>query len=125
MDQELIHFNWYYGSELGDYAMYLPRYVCSLLMFSYALPVVDHQLIHLMIRVLENEFFVQLGYDTLLRPDGSVDEKKVWRQVTQLLDSGTIEDLGLKAGMSSIPNDDAAVFSAGLLMFLSNLEYTG
>lgn len=125
VDQELIHFNWYYGSELGDYAIYLPRYVCSLLMFSYALPVIDHKLIHLMIRLMENEFFVQLGYDTLLRPDGSVDEKKVWRQVTQLLDSGTIEDLGLKAGMSSIPNDDAAVFSAGLLMFLSNLEYTG
>lgn len=66
VDDEMKHYDWYIQNGFSDYALFIPKYIASLLLYTYSMPLPDKQLLHLLLNVLENEFFTSLGYVSLI-----------------------------------------------------------
>lgn len=122
-EQELTHFDWYLQSDLSDYAIYIPRYICSLLLFGYALPMLDHKLLNLLLRVIENDFFVSLGYVSLVKHDGNVDEKKFAERLEEIVKKSILKNIPGRQLMAQLDFDDRALLGASFLRLISNLDY--
>jgi hypothetical protein len=69
IDQDMKHFDWYITNGFGDYAIYIPQYISSLLLYSYSMPLPDKNLLHLLLRIWNNDFFVKLGFKSLINDD--------------------------------------------------------
>jgi hypothetical protein len=75
VDQEMKHFDWYILNGFGDYAAYIPQYIASLLLYTYAMPLHDKKFLHLLLRIWNNGLFVSLGYPSLI--DNEVLDKSL------------------------------------------------
>ena len=122
-EQELVHFDWYAQSDLSQYAVYIPRYVCSLLLFGYALPITDHRLLQILARVLENDFFMSLGYNSLVKHDGMVDEKKIMPLLENILKASPFQKVTPKQFSHLLDYQDKAHFGNSYLRAVSKLDY--
>ena len=122
-EQELTHFDWYLQSDLAEYAVYIPRYICSLLLFAYALPLLDQKLLHLLLRVLENDFFESLGYVSLIKHDGSIDEKRFAERFSEITSKSIIKNIPFKQLMGQLDFENKALFGESYLRMLSKLDY--
>lgn len=122
-DQELVHFEWYVQSDLAAYAEYIPKYVCSLLLFGYALPITDHRLLQILARIQENDFFVSLGYASLVRHDGTIDEKKLVPLVDSVLKASPFHKVSARQFTHLLDYRDKARFGDSYLRAVCKLDY--
>lgn len=76
-ESEMKHFQWYVNNGFGKYAVEIPNYIASLLLYTYSMPLPDKYLLHLLLRALNNDFFTALGYGSLINANGSIDKRKI------------------------------------------------
>jgi hypothetical protein len=74
------HFEWYIANGYEAYASYIPQYVAGILLYTYAMPLPDKKLLHLILRIWNNDFFVKLGYESLIK-DGVLDKAAILNQI--------------------------------------------
>ncbi len=80
IDQDMKHFDWYVANGYEDYASYIPQYIAGILLYTYSMPLPDKKLLHLLLRLWNNDFFTQLGFDSLMK-EGQLDKQAVIHQV--------------------------------------------
>jgi hypothetical protein len=80
VDQDMKHFEWYIANGYEAYASYIPQYVAGILLYTYAMPLPDKKLLHLILRIWNNDFFVKLGYESLIK-DGVLDKAAILNQI--------------------------------------------
>jgi hypothetical protein len=85
IENDMKHFAWYIQNGFKDYALYIPKYIAGLILYTYAMPLPDKRLLHLLLRVLENDFFVSLGYTSLIIKDGKIDHKYIKNNITEII----------------------------------------
>ncbi len=76
IESELPQMNWYIENGFEDLALAVPTYIASHSLFYYALPPPDRALLHLLLHVIENDFFVRIGLPSLLR-NGLPDRRSI------------------------------------------------
>ncbi|MBK8701298.1 MAG: hypothetical protein IPN29_17845 [Saprospiraceae bacterium] len=122
IDMEMKHFNWYMENELEAYAIYIPKYIASMLLYTYAMPLPDKQLLHLLIRVLENDFFVRLGYVSLIKADGKLDSSRLAHCLALITAAGSGLYEGIKLDAGKLDCRDIYRFSSSFLVMIYQLK---
>lgn len=76
-ESEMKHFQWYIHNGFAKYALEIPNYIAGLLLYTYSMPLPDKYMLHILLRVLNNDFFTALGYSSLKNANGSIDKRKI------------------------------------------------
>lgn len=63
IDGELPNMEWYLNNNYPNIALAIPGYIAGYCMFEFAVPQPDKDLFHLYFEIVENDFFIQLGFD--------------------------------------------------------------
>lgn len=77
IQQEMVHYDWYYQNGFKEVVLAIPLFISSSLLYNYALPFPDKLYLELLIRILENDFFVENGYVSLIEKNGSLNRKNI------------------------------------------------
>ncbi len=76
IDQEMKHFDWYITNGFSNEAGHIPQYIASLILYTYSMPIPEKNLLHLLLRLWNNDFFVDLGFESLMKGD-DLDKPKI------------------------------------------------
>ena len=83
----------------------------------------DQKLLNLLLRVIENDFFVSMGYVSLVRHDGSIDEKKFGERLDEIVKKSILKNIPGRQLMAQLDFEDRALLGASFLRMISNLDY--
>ena len=83
---ELDTLDWYANNQLSHIARAIPTYLVGHLLFRYALPAPDHDLLHLYFHITENAYFRELGFKQIYYDDATAQFRpKAIRRALQRL----------------------------------------
>ncbi len=77
IDTEMQHADWYCENGYEDYASYIPSYIASVLLYSYAMPLPHKKYLHLIMRIYNDSFFVSLGYQSLFKKNNEIQKSSI------------------------------------------------
>jgi hypothetical protein len=81
IEQEMIHYDWYRNNGFQAYAIFIPLFIASNLLYQNALPLPDKLYLELLIRIIENDFFIANDYKTLIDKNGHVIKKEILNEI--------------------------------------------
>lgn len=121
VDTDMQHYTWYLQNGFEEQAKYIPQYIASYLLYSYAMPQPDKKYLHLIMRLSYNDYFTALGYSSLLKNKG-VNKSKV----SEILESILAEEKETYNGLESIgyklDYETPQLFIEGLLRQLGQTD---
>jgi hypothetical protein len=85
IDQELPNTKWYQGHGYDKVAVSIPGFIASRCLFYFAVPLPDKDLFHLLIQIIEADYFKKLGFEVCCA-DGKLDEKSIKKQIRAIVD---------------------------------------
>ncbi len=77
IEQELPNMKWYKDHGHEKIALAIPSYIAGRCLFHYAVPKPDRELFHLLLQILEADYFKELGFSSNCWINGSLSEKAV------------------------------------------------
>lgn len=84
IQQEMVHYDWYYEHDFEEVVKYLPSFITSSLLYNYALPLPDKLYLELLIRILENDFFIGHNQISLADDSGRLNKKKIQMELLEI-----------------------------------------
>jgi hypothetical protein len=100
VETEMQHYTWYMQNGFETFAQYIPQYIASYLLYSYAMPQPDKKYLHLIIRMGNDSYFASLGYPPLLNEKGI--NKSI---IANILNKIKDENEEFYTGLDTIDND--------------------
>ncbi|HHM20586.1 MAG TPA: hypothetical protein ENJ20_01065 [Bacteroidetes bacterium] len=83
IDQELPHAKWYRQHGHDAIAIAIPGFIASRCLFYFAMPQPDKDLFHLLLQILEADYFEKLGFQNYCT-NGLPNEKKIKKQIREI-----------------------------------------
>jgi hypothetical protein len=121
VDMDLKHFNWYEENGYRDFVLDIPKYIAGLLLYTYAMPLPDKRYLHLLIRVLENDFFISLGYNSLIDAQGKISQKEI-KEILSKIDEECLSSYHpLEFDVKKIDFSNQLRFSESFLRHIASL----
>jgi hypothetical protein len=121
VDTDMQHYTWYLQNGFEEQAKYIPQYIASFLLYSYAMPLPDKKYLHLIMRLGNDQFFTSLGFASLLK-DRGVNKTKV----SEILERIREEESEVYSGLEMIGNkldyQTPFLFIEGLLRQLAQTD---
>ncbi len=80
IQQELPNMKWYRENGYDKIALSIPGFIASRCLFYFAVPLPDKDFFHLLLQILEADYFEKLGFATYCR-NGEPEEKLIKKQI--------------------------------------------
>ena len=126
IDGELNNMDWYNDNKHFRVALSVPGYIVGYCMFNYAVPKPDRDLFGLYFKVVESDYFKQLGfsYDYYNKKDNSFNKRAIRRAVDQIVDDNKAKFTKLSPALGSINYSSLPDFAKSYLTMIRNLDMT-
>ena len=121
IDMEMKHFDWYLANGFEDYAMAIPKYIAGLLLFTYAMPVPEKELLQLLLRVLENDFFIALGFPSMIK-NNRPDQRALIQAIEEIEERNEVMFGDINVNYSLIKYESTGAFAKSLLQMMYQLK---
>jgi len=86
IDQELPNMQWYLENGHEKIALSIPGFIAGRCLFYFAVPKPDREYFHLLMQVLEADYFEKLGFQSLC-PAGKPDEKRIKKTIRAIAEA--------------------------------------
>ena len=121
IDQELPHMNWYLENGYPEIALSIPEYIVSHCLFYYTIPPPDKALFHLLLNVIEADYFKSIGIPAL-RNGGEPDKKGIRNAIGFVEENFEEQYPNLKIDHSVLNYDSLPQFAKSFLTMVKNLN---
>lgn len=118
---------WYVENNYHDIAVTIYEYLATFCMFSYGLPKPDAKLFHLMINIINQDYFIELGlpekyYDAAA---GKFDEQLIKNKIDSIINEGLELYPELKFNTGNLKFDSLVSFLKTFIAEMQQLNFNG
>jgi len=118
---EISNINWYLNNDHLKIAQAIPGYIVGYSLFNYSLPVPIKALLHLYYRVVEQEYFTNLGFaETFVNKD-KPKKSKIILEINSILNSFKSEFGKMDVKTNLLKFDSVLDFSYSYLLMLQSI----
>ncbi|MCC6723530.1 MAG: hypothetical protein IT258_03410 [Saprospiraceae bacterium] len=121
IDQELPNMRWYADNGHDRIAQAIPSFIVGRGLFSFALPPPDKDFFHLLMQILESDYFLSLGFQPLA-PAGLLDEKAIKLAIRSIVGKHSDEYPRLAFDQKQLNFQNVPEFAASYLTVVRNLD---
>lgn len=122
INAELPNMDWYRDNGHLEYAIAIPHYIVGYVLFNYGLSLPMSRLFKLYYRVLHDDFFQKLGFESLRVESGRLDATKIKRTIRQILKENEVIYPHAKPKLKIINFDSLIDFASSFLKMISQLN---
>ena len=124
-NNNINNIKWYVENNYHDIAVTIYEYLATFCMFSYGLPKPDAKLFHLMINIINQDYFIELGlperfYDV---PAGKFDEQFIKNRINEIIKDGLELYPELKFNTDNLKFDSMVSFLKSFITEIQQLNY--
>lgn len=127
IDGELNNMDWYKEHNHNKVAISVPGYIVGYSMFNYAIPKPDRDFFHLYFKVIEAEYFKNLGFTDVYYDTSNpkpFNKRAIRRAIDQIVDRNRVQYPRISPSTSSLNYDSLASFAKSFLLMIRNLDMT-
>jgi hypothetical protein len=84
IDQELPNMKWYKDHGHDKIALAIPGFIAGRCLFNFAVPKPDKDLFHLLLQIMEPDYFRELGFQVFIE-NGILDEKAIRKAIREIV----------------------------------------
>ena len=121
IDQELPNMRWYADHGYEPIALAVPGFIIGRALFNFALPPPDKAFFHLLMQIMEADYFRDLGFKPLVE-NGVFDEKAIRQAIRQIAEQHENEYPRLKPDMKKLVFSSMPNFAESFLMMVRELD---
>ncbi len=124
IDGELGNMDWYNANGYDMIARSVPGYIVGFCLFNYAVPQPDRDYFHLYYRIMQADYFKDLGFEGYLYdPKTKVfDKKSIRKQIKMIQEKNSEMFPRVKPNTARLNYDSLAEFARSYLIMLRNLD---
>ncbi|MEM7103423.1 MAG: hypothetical protein AAF502_09860 [Bacteroidota bacterium] len=124
IDGELNNMDWYKENNYPKIATSIPGYIAGYCLFNYAIPQPDRELLHLLIEILESDYFEALGfthqyYDLETK---KFDKSGIRREISSIVKSNLRKYPKFDPKVNTLSFDSLADFAKTFMLMVRNLD---
>ena len=124
-NNNINNIKWYAENNYNDIAITIYEYLATFSLFSYGLPKPDAKLFHLMMNIINQEYFIELGvpeqyYDV---PAGKFNEQLVKDKIDAIIKEGLELYPGLKFNTTNLKFESMVSFLKTFIAEMQQLNY--
>lgn len=123
IDAQMNDFDWYYENKYFAFANGICGYVVGYSLYSYSLPEPSKDLLKLFYRIVENDYFLQLGFSEIFKNGDIFYKNRIQAAVSSVISLHSNRYPDLKIHNKILQYDDISLFSKSFLMMIRNIEY--
>jgi hypothetical protein len=123
IDTELPQMKWYYEHGHEKLALAFPFFIAGSCLFYYAPPPPDRAFFHLLIQILEDDFFMSLGFQSFFK-NGQLDEQAVRKSIHRIADSFKNDHPKLNPDTKRLVFKSLPEFAESYLYMVRDLDLT-
>ncbi len=121
IDQELPNMRWYADHGHERVALAVPGFIIGRSLFNFALPLPDKALFHLLLQVMEADYFHSLGFKPLVE-NGVFDEKGIKMAIRQIAEQYENDFPKLKPDVKKLVYSSMPDFAESFLKMVRELN---
>jgi hypothetical protein len=121
IDQELPNMKWYYEHGHLRIALAIPGFIAGRCLFYFAVPKPDKDLLHLLMQIMEADYFGQLGFDKFCE-NGALDEKGIKSAIRGIVQEHKKSYPNLNPNLKKLAFDSLPKFAESFLLMLRDLD---
>ncbi len=122
IEKELPNMEWSLANGYEKLAEAIPIYVVSYILFHHAPPPPDRELLHLFMRVVENDYFTRLGFSSFHDSSGRPDRRAIRAEISRIQHAYSSEYPKLRANHDKLDYSSAAMFGKTFLQFVRGID---
>jgi len=122
IDRETQSIQWYIDQEYNEYALGMVEYIAGFSLFNFALPLPAKDLLHLIFRVTEAEFFKNIKGNQTLYDRGKISKAAVRAELNRLESIHQKKYLALAFDHKKLRYDSPLTFAYGILQMVRGLQ---
>jgi len=123
IEQELPNMKWYKDQGHDKIALAIPGFIAGRCLFNFAVPLPDKDLFHLLMQVMEADYFRDLGFPAYCE-NGVLDEKGIRRAVAQIVAKHRKTYGKLNPNLKMLVFNSLPAFADSLLWMIRDLDLT-
>jgi hypothetical protein len=124
IDGEIGNMDWYQKNKHFDVALAIPGYIVGYSRFNNALPAPDKDYLHLFLRILENEYFKDLGYSREFINENGFIEKEIVQAIDEIKSIHSKKYPKINPDTKSLNFTNQVDFSKSYVLMVKNLDLT-
>ena len=121
IDQELPNMHWYTDHGYDRVALAVPGFIIGRALFSFALPLPDKALFHLLMQIMEADYFRSLGFTPFVT-NGALDEKAIRLAIRQLAEKYGEDFPRFKPDLKKLVFTSMPDFAGSFLLLVRELD---
>ena len=102
-------------------ALAIPGFIASRCLFYFAVPKPDKELFHLLLQILEPDFFESLGFGSFTK-NGKPDQRAIKRRIKNIADKYRDDFPDLKPDLKKLDFSSLAALAASFCRMVRDLE---
>lgn len=122
IDAELPNMDWYRDNGHLEYAISIPHYIVGYSLFNYGLSLPMSRLFKLYYRVVHDDFFQKLGFESLRLESGKLDAAKIKRTIRHIIKENAALYPHAKPNYKIMNFDSLIDFASSFLKMVSQLN---
>ena len=122
IEKELPKAQQYYVSKKQDIAGIVCGYIASYSLFHYSLPAPDLDLLHLLMRVLEDPYFLSLGYTPAYVEEGMPQQAIIEKKIESIKEEHLPTHPYLKINFGKLVYRDLSSFAISFLTMVASID---
>ncbi len=123
IESEMANLNWYMENNHTKVAKSIIVYLCSYCLFNYALPKPERDLLELLIRIMEHEYFSELHPEApAFVENGKLEYRDIKKEIDKVYRTNKEKYPYFKPNMKHLQYNDLCVFGRSYLHMLSALD---
>jgi hypothetical protein len=123
IDAQMSDFDWYYENKYFAFANGICGYVVGYSLYSYSLPEPSRDLLKLFYRIVENDYFKQLGFSEVFKNGDIFYKNRIQAAINSVISQHRSRYPDLKIDFKILQYDDISLFSKSFLMMIRNIDY--
>ncbi len=121
IDQELPNMRWYADNGHDRIALAVPGFIIGRALFNFALPLPDKDFFHLLMQVMEAEYFRSLGFKPFVEK-GVLDEKAIRQAIRRIVELHENAYPRLKPDLKKLVFSSMPDFAESFLQMVKELD---
>lgn len=120
IDQEIQNAKWYREHGHTKIALAIPGFIASRCLFYFAVPKPDKALFHLLLQILEADYFKKLGFDVCCNGE-KLDERQIKRRIREIADQYKETYPSFAPNLKTLDFSDLSIFAASYCQMIKEL----
>ncbi len=123
IDQELPNMKWYKDHGHDKIALSIPGFIAGRCLFNFAVPKPDKDLFHLLLQILESDYFEELGFPAYAK-GGMPDEKAIRKAIREIVAKNKKSYGRLNPNLKMLVFNSMPAFAESFLWMMRDLDLT-